>query len=57
LVAIDDDERAIHAVSNATKAIDEVIEVIGTIPATRLAVWGLTEEEVRLVLPAEPVHD
>jgi hypothetical protein len=55
LVALDDDEKAIESVSKATKATDEVIEIIGNIPATSLASWGLTEGEVRLILPGEPV--
>jgi hypothetical protein len=32
------------------------VEVIGTIPATRLASLGLTVGEVRLVLPGEPIN-
>lgn len=55
LVAIDDDERARDAVSKTTKATDEVIEVVGRIPASSVAEWGLTEGEVRLVLPGEPL--
>ena len=55
LVAIDDDERARDAVSKTTKATDEVIEVVGRIPSSSVAEWGLTEGEVRLVLPGEPL--
>lgn len=55
LVAVGDDEKAKDAVSQATKATDEVIEIIGNIPATSLASWGLTDGEVRLVLPGEPI--
>jgi hypothetical protein len=55
LVAIDDDERARAAVSKTTKATDEVIEVVGRIPASSVAGWGLTEGQVRLVLPGEPL--
>ena len=55
LVAIGDDDRAKDAVSKATKATDEVVEIVGHIPATTLASWGLTEGEVRLVLPGEPI--
>jgi hypothetical protein len=55
LVAIGDDEEARDAVSRATKSTDEVIEVLGNIPASSLASWGLTDREVRLILPGEPV--
>lgn len=55
MVAVGDDEKAKDAVSQATKATDEVIEIIGNIPATSLASWGLTDGEVRLVLPGEPI--
>jgi hypothetical protein len=55
LVAIGDDEKAKNAVSNTTKVTDDVVEVIGRITASDLARWGLTEGEVRLVLPGEPV--
>jgi hypothetical protein len=55
LVAIGDDEKAKDAVSKATKATNEVIEIIGNIPASSLASWGLTDGEVRLILPGEPV--
>jgi hypothetical protein len=55
LVAVGDDDGAKDAVSKATNATDEVIEIIGNIPATSLASWGLTEGEVRLVLPGEPI--
>lgn len=55
LVAIDDDEKAKDAVSKATKATDEIIEVVGRIPATSVSNWGLTESQVRLVLPGEPI--
>jgi len=55
LVAVGDDEKAKDAVTNAANATDEVVEVIGHIPAATLAAWGLTEGEVRLVLPGEPI--
>jgi hypothetical protein len=55
LVAIGDDDKAKDAVSKATKASDEVVEIIGHIPATTLSSWGMTDGEVRLVLPGEPV--
>lgn len=47
LVAIGDDEKAKDVVSKST--------IIGNIPATSLASWGLTDGEVRLVLPGEPI--
>ena len=53
LVAIDDDERAKRAAT--TKATDEGIEVVGRVPASSVAGWGLTEGQVRLVLPGEPI--
>jgi hypothetical protein len=56
LVAIGDDAKAKEAMSNAAHGTDDVVEVIGTIPATRLASLGLTEGEVRLVLPGEPIN-
>jgi hypothetical protein len=55
LVAIGDDEKAREAVSRVTKGTDDVVEVIGRIPASNLASWGLTDGEVRLILPGEPV--
>ncbi len=55
LVAIDDDEKAKETISKTAKGVNEVVEVIGNIPATRLADWGLTDGEVRLVLPGEPL--
>jgi hypothetical protein len=55
LVPIGDDEKAKNAVSNTTKVTDDVVEVIDRITASDLACWGLTEGEVRLVLPGEPV--
>ena len=56
LVAIADDEKAKDAVAKTAKGADEVIEVIGNIPARSLASWGLTDGEVRLVLPGEPIN-
>jgi hypothetical protein len=41
--------------TEAANATDEVVEVIGHIPAAILATWGMTEGEVRLVLPGEPI--
>jgi hypothetical protein len=55
LVAMGDDAKAKEAISSAAHGTDDVVEVIGTIPATRLASLGLTEGEVRLVLPDEPI--
>ena len=56
LVAIGDDAKAKEALSSAAHGTDDVVEVVGTIPATRLASLGLTEVEVRLVLPGEPIR-
>ena len=56
LVAIGDDAKAKEAISSAAHGTDDVVEVAGTIPATRLASLGLTEGEVRLVLPGEPIN-
>ena len=33
----------------------KLFEIVGHIPATTLAGWGLTEGEVRLVLRGEPI--
>ena len=55
LVAVGDDEKAKEAVAKAINATDEVVEIVGHIPATTLASWGMTEGEVRLVLPGEPI--
>lgn len=55
LVAIGDDAKAKEAVSSGSRGSYAVIEIIGTIPAKSLADWGLTDGEVRLVLPGEPV--
>jgi hypothetical protein len=51
LVAIGDDDKATGAVAKSANAADAVFEVIGHIPAATLASWGMTEGEVRLVLP------
>ena len=48
LVAIGDDDKAKGAVSKVIKAGEDVVEVVGRIPASNLASWGLTEGEVRL---------
>jgi hypothetical protein len=55
LVAVGDDDKAKLAVATATNASDEVIEIVGHIPAPTLAGWGMTEGDVRLVLPGEPI--
>ena len=55
LVAVGDDEKAKEAGAKAINATDEVVEIVGHIPATTLASWGMTEGEVRLVLPGEPI--
>jgi hypothetical protein len=55
LVAIGDDDKATDAVAKSANAADAVFEIVGHIPATTLASWGMTEGEVRLVLPGEPI--
>jgi hypothetical protein len=55
LVAIADNEKAKEAVAKTAKAADDVIEIVGNIPDNNLASWGLTDGEVRLVLPGEPI--
>jgi hypothetical protein len=54
-VALADDEGAKVAVARFTKVEDAVIEVVGHIPAATLVGWGMTEGDVRLVLPGEPI--
>jgi hypothetical protein len=54
LVAIGDD-KATNAVAKSANAANASIEVVGHIPAATLATWGMTEGEVRLVLPGEPI--
>ena len=55
LVAIGDDDKAKDAVIKSTNASEEVVEIVGHIPAAALAGWGMTEGDVRLVLPGEPI--
>jgi len=55
LVAIGNDNRAKVAVTKSANASDAVVDVVGHIPATILASWGMTDGEVRLVLPGEPI--
>jgi len=55
LVAIGDDDKAKDAVIKSTNASEEVVEIVGHIPAAALACWGMTEGDVRLVLPGEPI--
>jgi hypothetical protein len=43
LVAIDDDDKAADAVAKSANAADAVFEIVGHIPATTLASWGMTE--------------
>ena len=54
LVAVGDDDKATDAVAKSANAADAVVEIVGHIPAATLASWGMTEGEVRLVLPGEP---
>jgi len=55
LVAVGNDDRAKDAVTKATNSSERIVEIVGHIPATTLATWGLTDGEVRLVLPGEPI--
>jgi hypothetical protein len=55
LVALGNDDKAKDAVAKATNASGEIVEIVGHIPATSLAGWGMTEGDVRLVLPGEPI--
>jgi hypothetical protein len=55
LVAVGDDDKARDAVAKAANASEETTEIVGHIPATTLASWGMTDGEVRLVLPGEPI--
>ena len=55
LVAIGDDDKAKDAVTKTANAAEQIIEIVGHIPAATLASWGMTEGEVRLVLPGEPI--
>jgi hypothetical protein len=57
LVGIDDDQKAVEAVSKREQLEDEVIEVAGVITPALASQWGLKVGEVRLVLPGEPIHD
>ena len=54
LVAIGDDDKATDAVAKSGAA-DAVVEIVRHIPAATLASWGMTEGEVRLVRPGEPI--
>jgi hypothetical protein len=49
------DEKAKDAMRKAATATDEVAEVVCHIPAAILRPWGMTDVEVRLVLPGEPI--
>lgn len=52
LAAVGDDEKAKDAVTKAASATNEVIEVVGHIPAVSLATWGMTDGEVRPTHPS-----
>jgi hypothetical protein len=54
-LVIGNDDKATDAVARSANAADAVVEVVGHIPAATLASWGMTEGEVRLVLPGEPI--
>jgi len=56
LVAVGDYDKATDALTKATNASEQIVEIVGHIPATTLATWGMTDGEVRLVLPGEPIN-
>ena len=56
LVADGDDDKAKDAVTKATNASEQIVEIVGLIRATTLATLGMTDGEVRLVLPGEPIN-
>jgi hypothetical protein len=55
LVAIGDDEKAKEIISRTAQGGNEIVEVIGNIPASKLASWGLMDGDVRVILPGEPI--
>ena len=54
LVGIDDDQKAIEAVSGDRSA-GEIVEIVGHITPTIAAQWNLRPGDIRLVLPGEPI--
>jgi hypothetical protein len=44
-------------ISRTAKSGNEIVEVIGNIPASRLASWGRTDGDIRVVLPGEPITE
>jgi len=55
LIAIGDDDKAKEAIAKTANASDALVEIVGHIPASTIAAWGMTDGEVRLVLPGEPI--
>jgi hypothetical protein len=55
LIAVGDDDKARDALARSANASDAVVEIVGHIPPTTLASWGMPDGEVRLVLPGEPI--
>lgn len=55
IVGIDDDQKAMEAVSAGQDATDEIVEIIGYITPANSSKWKLRDGEVRLILPGEPV--
>jgi hypothetical protein len=53
LVAVGDDDKATDALTKATNASEQIVEIVGHIPASDL---GYDRREVRLVLPGEPIN-
>jgi hypothetical protein len=48
LIALGDDDKAKDALAKSANTSDAVVEIVGHIPATTLASWGMTDGEVRL---------
>ena len=56
LVGVDDDEKALNALSKHTRSEEQVVEVAGIITTALASRWNLRAAEVRLVLPGEPIE-
>ena len=55
LVGIDDDQKAMEAVSKRERTEGEVVEIAGYITSALSSQCSLSAGEVRLVLPGEPI--
>ena len=56
LVGVDDDEKALNALSKHTKSEEQVVEVAGIHNDRSRLSLELRAAEVRLVLPGEPIE-